>query len=98
VKFDITKLAAMGFTPQQINLLLDQNHQRKVKGSNVVLSPDEIKIHTLRSKMKTYAGRCEIPLPARVASKIERKFGLNKNMTDKQVQDTIDKVNGKVKE
>jgi hypothetical protein len=80
MKFDVKDLAAQGFTPAQINLLLDQAHQRKVEGSNVVLSAAEIEEHRKRFAAKKYTSRAEVPMKPRQASKLEAKYGLNKNL------------------
>jgi hypothetical protein len=89
MKWDLSKLVAMGLKPEQINLLLDQTHQRKVTQSNVALTPAEIELHRARFAAKHYFGPAEQPLKPRMASKIEGKYKLNKNLTDKQVEELI---------
>jgi hypothetical protein len=89
MKWDLSKLVAMGLKPEQINLLLDQNHQRKVTQSNVVLSPAEIGLHRARTAAKCYTGPAEVPLKPRRANDIQTKHKLNKNLTDKQVEELI---------
>lgn len=77
-------------TPQQINILLDQNCQRKVVGSNVVLNMAEQAEALRRTQSKHYYGPAERPINSRAASKLESKYKLNKNLTDKQVEELIE--------
>ena len=88
-KEGLEQLAKEGLTPEQINLLLSLSHQRKVVGSNVVLSPAELAEHQKRFEGKKYTGSCEVPLKPRLAQAIQTKHKLNKNLTDKQVEELI---------
>jgi uncharacterized OsmC-like protein len=85
----LKELADAGFSPQQINKLMALNNQRTVTGSNVVLSKAEQQRTIAAFKAKKYTGAAETPLQSRRANDIQTKYKLNRNLTDKQVEELI---------